>query len=110
MEINLLNDLIVDEYGNYYVAIGEKSDGGKPSEYTLANAFMDIAFYEVISENYYKEHQYEHVGRNILDILNDHIENCELGKSDLKLVKLSELRKSCTVYFIPLFERNPMVK
>ncbi|MBA4543839.1 hypothetical protein H1164_13170 [Thermoactinomyces daqus] len=110
MQINLLKDLIIDEYGNYYVAVKAKTGGGKPSEYTLVSAFMEIAFSSLITEEYYKEHQYEYVGRYILDLLKNHIEYCKSEGNGCKIIQLSELQKSCKVYFDPFFERNPSVK
>lgn len=111
MEILLLRDLIVDEYGNYYITVRKREDGNR-KELTLANAFMDLSFKRVLGfDNTFKEecakYENKYLGQEAMDILKSKIK--QLSKHEIPggIYKLSDVLDEYKVKFVPLFERNP---
>mgnify|MGYP001184949057 CR=1 FL=1 len=113
MDILLLRDLVVDEYGNYYIAMRESENEGV-KELTLVNAFIDLSFRRILTfddsfKKEFAEYEHKYLGQQAMDILKSRIEQLSKHEVPGGIYKLSDVLQEYKVKFIPFFERNPQV-
>ena len=108
MQINLNGDLIVDEYGNYYIATILKN--GSAKEVTLENAFMHYSFNRIIHEELLSEYRHQYLGKLLTEILKNAIESTKTSKVPLKIIPLKDVVEEFDkVTFYNVFEKNPNI-
>lgn len=116
MTVNLIDDLIKDEYGNYYVGVSHKSGGGC-QEITLVNYFLNVSFnifldtaIEENKKNGHKYPQYRYLGEVPMAWLKKRLAEIESGKSTSKVYTMDEVKNAYNkVEIISLYEKKPEI-
>ncbi|PGX17463.1 hypothetical protein COE08_21530 [Priestia megaterium] len=105
-QIQLLIDLVQDEYGNYYYPNQSTVESGKLTKVTLSHAYYENSFSELFREEVLKEYQYKHLGVAVQERLLGSIERLE--KSNRRIFTTQDLFDNGTeVSIMKLTELHP---
>ncbi|RNF39556.1 hypothetical protein [Planococcus salinus] len=105
MQQIVANDLVHDEYGNYYQVVGTQTDEEKLTALEVSNLYFEISF-QTASEELDDTYKGQPVGNYLQEQLNNYIEAMERNNRPIYAIR-DLMVNQITVYAVDITKPHP---